>query len=253
MLDGQSNKDDRTMALPQARVTVDSMAEFQVLTHEYGAEYGGSTGVIINAITKSGTNQFHGRDVLLLPGREAERPELLPERQGEAGQRLEAGRLQHRRADPPEQGVLLLQLREDRPQFRDQRPVPAGSGAAGASYSTSYDVNLTNYFGRVDYQVTPSNLVNFRVVYGPNDGIGENAEIERTTRDGFRYERAPGELLWTGQWNWVIGNNKVNEFKVGTTQRGPLDRRPPDLQSTGFDSIPFDIETGGWPGLAMPA
>ena len=68
MLDGQSNKDDRTMALPQARVTVDSMAEFQVLTHEYGAEYGGSTGVIINAITKSGTNQFHGRDVLLLPG-----------------------------------------------------------------------------------------------------------------------------------------------------------------------------------------
>ena len=61
MIDGQSNKDDRTMALPQARVTVDSMSEFQVLTHEYGAEYGGSTGVIINAVTKSGTNDFHGR------------------------------------------------------------------------------------------------------------------------------------------------------------------------------------------------
>ena len=40
LVDGQYNKDDRTMTFPQSRVTVDSMAEFQVLTHEYGAEYG---------------------------------------------------------------------------------------------------------------------------------------------------------------------------------------------------------------------
>ena len=58
MIDGQYNKDDRTMTQAQARVTVDSMAEFQVLTHQYGAEYGGSSGVIINAITKSGTNDI---------------------------------------------------------------------------------------------------------------------------------------------------------------------------------------------------
>src|SRR2546428_650979 len=61
LVDGQYNKDDRTMTFPQSRVTVDSMAEFQVLTHEYGPEYGGASGVIVNAITKSGTNQFHGR------------------------------------------------------------------------------------------------------------------------------------------------------------------------------------------------
>jgi len=61
LVDGQYNKDDRTMTFPQSRVTVDSMAEFQVLTHEYGAEYGGASGVIVNAITKSGTNQIHGR------------------------------------------------------------------------------------------------------------------------------------------------------------------------------------------------
>jgi hypothetical protein len=60
LVDGIYNKDDQSMSFTQVRVTVDTMAEFQVLTHDYGAEYGGVGGVIVNAVTKSGTNQFHG-------------------------------------------------------------------------------------------------------------------------------------------------------------------------------------------------
>ena len=39
---------------------VDSIGEFSVLTGNFSAQYGKSAGGIINAITKSGTNQFHG-------------------------------------------------------------------------------------------------------------------------------------------------------------------------------------------------
>jgi outer membrane receptor protein involved in Fe transport len=39
---------------------VDAVAEFSVLTSNYSAEYGRTSGGVINAITKSGTNQFHG-------------------------------------------------------------------------------------------------------------------------------------------------------------------------------------------------
>jgi hypothetical protein len=39
---------------------VEAVGEFSVLTANYAAEYGRTTGGVVNAITRSGTNQFHG-------------------------------------------------------------------------------------------------------------------------------------------------------------------------------------------------
>ena len=62
MLDGANNNDDviGQRAGGQARTPLEAIAEFQVITNQYDAEFGRTTGAVINAITKSGSNAFHG-------------------------------------------------------------------------------------------------------------------------------------------------------------------------------------------------
>src|SRR5712691_8244328 len=61
-VDGGYNSDDAlgTSAGAQVRTPLEAIQEFQVLTSMYDAEFGRASGAVVNAITKSGTNQFKG-------------------------------------------------------------------------------------------------------------------------------------------------------------------------------------------------
>ncbi len=58
-IDGHPNK-DTVNGGPAAQFNQETIAEFQVLTTGYKAEFGQASGAIINVITKSGGNEFHG-------------------------------------------------------------------------------------------------------------------------------------------------------------------------------------------------
>ncbi|PYQ16731.1 MAG: hypothetical protein DMF80_03835 [Acidobacteria bacterium] len=62
MLDGGNDNDDVAgqWAGPQARMPLEAIQEFQVLTSQFDAEFSRTTGAVVNAVTKQGTNAFHG-------------------------------------------------------------------------------------------------------------------------------------------------------------------------------------------------
>jgi Carboxypeptidase regulatory-like domain/TonB dependent receptor-like, beta-barrel len=59
LIDGQSNK-DTVNGGPAQQFNQETIAEFQVLTNGYKAEFGQASGAIVNVITKSGGNAYRG-------------------------------------------------------------------------------------------------------------------------------------------------------------------------------------------------
>lgn len=59
-LDGGNISDQLVSSRDALGATVEEVKEFQVLTNNYNAEYGQAGNIVLNVITKSGTNQIHG-------------------------------------------------------------------------------------------------------------------------------------------------------------------------------------------------
>ncbi len=59
LLDGVANNDEFTASVGQ-QVPLDSVQEYSIVTSDFTAEVGRASAGIVNVITKSGTNEFHG-------------------------------------------------------------------------------------------------------------------------------------------------------------------------------------------------
>src|SRR5215472_10156423 len=59
-IDGISNNDLGSSQTTPTPINMDSVGEVKVLMNNYQAEYGRTAGVLVQAITRAGTNQYHG-------------------------------------------------------------------------------------------------------------------------------------------------------------------------------------------------
>lgn len=219
LVDGMYNVDDRTLSGSgsQTRMTIDTTAEFQVLTHEYGAEYGGSTGVVVNSVTKSGTNAFHGRAAYYLQDSSLDSTNFFLKQQGlekqDSGVKTVLGQI----GGPilRNKAFFFVNIENLRIEEAANLNFPAEAAPLATSYSVALPIKSTNIFSRVDYQLSASHTLNFRALFDPNAVDGQDHEDEKRTLSAMRIERAPkpGEVFLSGQWLSVYGSRMVNEMR----------------------------------------
>src|SRR5579864_886547 len=68
-VDGANITDQLVSGRDSTGASIDEVQEFQVITNNYNAEYGQATGLVMNVVTKSGTNGVHGDGHMYFRGR----------------------------------------------------------------------------------------------------------------------------------------------------------------------------------------
>ncbi|MCI0487511.1 MAG: carboxypeptidase regulatory-like domain-containing protein [Blastocatellia bacterium] len=217
----------------------EAIKEFQVVAAGYSAEFGRSTGGIVNAVTKSGTNDFHGSAFFL------NRPESLvrgnrffdaleedierevfpaPSQQqwgGSIGGPIRTDKIfffgayeQQRLRQNRE--VLFSRLTEFTPNAAQQEAFDFLKSLEAPFDQTNDAIAL---LGRVDYEINSNHRFNVRYNYSRNNGenaVATGDSINPTTNralsnNGVEKDRTNGVV---GQMTSFFSSNMVNELRV---------------------------------------
>ena len=202
----------------------EAIREFQVVTDGASAEFGRMGGGYLNAITKTGTNDFTGslfyyqRPQSMVAKRHIDGKEVADFSNKQYGFSVGGPILKDKlfyfavvdlqrdsRPNPVVFGKSLLE-----PAVLD--PAKA-SDRAFLNRQQGYTVrnDQTSVMFSLNYVVNANHTVNFRVnnsSFSGDNGQGSNVAYDSTSKEEGK------TLSLLGQWNWIIGSNLINEFKV---------------------------------------
>ena len=219
LIDGMSNQQAlRGGALGgQAPMSLDAMAEYQVLTHNYSAEYGGLSGIVINSVSRSGTNQFRGRAFTYFQDDKLNATEHFAKLAGlenpDSGNKVFGGHI----GGPVVRDKAFFFVNYERNMYDEAVSLtfPAEAAPLATDYTDTATNRSHNYFFRGDFLATPNHTFSGRYLDYRNWEIGDGWQENRSLPENVEYERNVGDRTYNTAWTWVIGNRATNEMKVG--------------------------------------
>ena len=216
MLDGGNNNDDviGQRAGTQARTPIEAVQEFQVITNQFDAEFGRTTGAIINAVTKQGTNAFRGSIFGFFQDAELTAKDYF------------ARKNELRKPDTSQQqfgGTIGGPVIRDRAHFffsleriRIDEGITVNIPARPEfNATTTEQTRVWNTVTRFDHQINANHTWGVRWLR--EDSPQFNQIIGAVTLEGSREENDLDQTVVT-TLNSVLGNSRVNTLRVGWTQ-----------------------------------
>jgi outer membrane receptor protein involved in Fe transport len=212
MIDGTDNNDD-VVGGALVNIPQDAVAEFQVATNRYSAEYGRSSSSVINVVTKSGGNTLHGsasffeRDKRLqaslatLGGQQATLPFDRQQYSFTVGgpfikdKLFGFGAVEYRDQD----GAVLVGIRD----------VPNRRITNGFAAAPLRDFLLNS---RVDYVASQTNSLNFRYSFENADATG-SSKLDRAIGSASYRENLKNRFhSFMTTWTDLLSPSAVNSF-----------------------------------------
>jgi hypothetical protein len=217
LLDGMYNNDDRLGGSQgtQVRVVLDNIAEYQVLSNQYSAEYGGGAGAIINMVTRGGSNQFTGRAYSYYRNdRFNTRGHFLPDDAPKPDERTMQGGFGLGGPIIRNRAHFYFTLERDEEDIAGQKLFPAEAAPLASDFVGAFTVRANNYFGRGDVQLNDSNFLNARWVLETAVSRGEGFNTNEDTNDAQSWER-DWDQLFSLTYTSVLTDRITNVIRAG--------------------------------------
>lgn len=221
MLDGANNNDDviGQRAGTQARTPIEAVQEFQVITNQFDAEFGRTTGAVINAVTKQGGNAFRGSAFGFFQDASLTARDYFAER------------LDLEKPDTAQQqfgGTMGGPIIRDRAHFflslervRIDEGITVNIPARSEFNTTTTEATrVWNTVVRFDHQVNASNTWGVRWLREDSPQFNQIINPTATNLATLEAVREEADLDQTvvGTLNSVLSNNRVNTLRLAWTQ-----------------------------------
>src|SRR5262245_1464628 len=216
MLDGAANNDNFNNGNggAQARTPVEAVQEFQLLTSSFDAEFGSTSGGVVNAVTKQGTNTLHGTAFYFSQNESMYALDYFAKQQGlskpEAQQKQYGGNL----GGPIIKNKLHFFANLERIDQNRARTININARPELNFTDFTHD-NVWNWMVRGDDQINANNTVAVRWLRekSPQTKQYVNTNQPRPTLE------PENDVDWTmvGSLNSVLSNTRVNTLKLSYT------------------------------------
>jgi Carboxypeptidase regulatory-like domain/TonB-dependent Receptor Plug Domain len=216
MLDGGNNNDDviGQRAGTQARTPIEAIQEFQVITGQYDAQYGRTSGAVVNAVTKAGTNQLRGSGFAFLQNGNLTTKDFFAKEKG-----LAKPDTQYQRWGGTVGGPIVkdkIHFFGSLERFSIDRPntinIPARPDLNGTQLTRD---RVWNTIIRGDHQINNNNTYSVRWLREQSPQA--NQIIGAVTPAAAREESDVDQTLSTN-FNMVLSNTKVSTLRVTWTR-----------------------------------
>jgi hypothetical protein len=218
LVDGVSNELMATNAI-RSNAPPDAIQEFQVLTSQYQAEFGNASGLILNTITRSGTNDRHGRIYYF------HRDQGLDARNAVATTKASFEQKQGG-------GWLGGPIVRDRMHYflayeatRRTTIATVTSPVAPGDFEQPFDNN--QLLAKVDHQFSTNNRLTARFsLDGPSQ---DNVSVGGFNLSEVGIESRTHDRAYVGNVTTVLSNRALNEVRLQVADEGThLDTKRPD-------------------------
>lgn len=229
----------------------DAVQEFQVNSNAYSAEYGSAGGAVINVVTKSGTNQFHGTGFEFFRDRSLNATDPIAKAQGRAKQPYHFNQFGGNLGGPVLKDRVFFFFDYDGQRNITQNLILPLSGciappadaniAAACTYLLARDASWTSgfnqdvYLGKVDWHINSNELLSVRInsqrFTGANlENGGSSNSLEHTGASNVTSDTVSGQLTST------LSPRFVNEFRAAYVR----DNEPGQANSANPEASVFN-------------